>query len=221
MHKIRLGFIAVLLCALCAAAAQAADVVCVQPNALGGDDPYSIMQATLDNGQVIYYISMEDDPRFQMADVNFDGHDDFVPVISMGASNFFVAFFVYNPQTALYEPVQTVERGFCNYTLVPEKGYVVSSVNDGVRHRDVLIYQWQNGALQLLRRGTVAGLRSVEYDTAGMVERWDFSRSEIVIYDYTAGVEGGQLIFQEAFPDDDPQYEEHLTLFETKLWEGL
>lgn len=221
MKKIRMAFALMLLCTMLTVSAHAVEVVCVQIYAPGADWEYSVMQAKLDNGQIVYYLNMSSEPRYIMEDVNFDGHDDFVPTTAMGASNFFSAFFLYNPQSGQYEPVYTVDQGFCNYTLMPEKGYVISSVNDGWRNRDIKVYQWQEGSLVLIRRATVSDLHTVEFEDAGMIERWDFSQNEMIIHDYTTGEEGGQVIFQETYPGDDSQVEEHLAALDAALWEGL
>lgn len=130
-------------------------------------------------------------------------------------------FYLFNPQTAQYEPVYTGDQGLCNYTLMPEEGYVVSSVSDGWRDGETQIYQWQDGALKLLRRATVRAARTVDLDDTGMVEQWDFNQYEMIVCDYTADEEGGQIIWRETYPEDDSQYEEHLALFDAKLWEGL
>ena len=46
------------------------------------------------NGQELYFVSLERDPRVLMEDVNFDGIDDVVVYTAVGASNFFTEFFV-------------------------------------------------------------------------------------------------------------------------------
>ena len=50
----------------------------------------NIHRYTAPNGQEIYYISREEEwATVQQADVNFDGHDDLVFLITQGASNGF------------------------------------------------------------------------------------------------------------------------------------
>lgn len=41
------------------------------------------LKATMDNGQVIHYLSMENEPLHRMEDVNFDGHED-IPIEHTG-----------------------------------------------------------------------------------------------------------------------------------------
>lgn len=221
MKKAIISCVLLLILIMLAAAAQAVAIVCVQENALGTDFAYNIMQATLDNGQVIYYISTTEDGWAEMADVNFDGYDDFVPVVVKGARNLCSVFYLYDPQTGQYEPLHTVDRGFWNYSLDEEKQYVISHEQDGYRDGEKKIYAWQGNELILLRSATVGYLHTVEFDDTGMTERLDFSRYEVIIRDYTTNQESGQIIYRETYPNDDPQYEEHLALLDAALWEGL
>lgn len=221
MKRVKVGCLLFLLVTMFTVAAQASNIVCVQNNALGADFEYCIMEATLDNGQIIYYLATDGSGWYQMEDVNFDGHDDFVPATTRGASNFFSAFYLYNPQTGQYEPVYTGDQGLCNYTLDQEKRYVVSSVNDGYRNGETKIYAWQGSMLTLLRSATVGSVHTVEFDGVGMTERWDFSHYEMIIRDYTTEAAGGQIIYQQTYLDDDPLYEEHLLALDSLLWDGM
>jgi len=221
MKKRGMGCVLLCLIVMISAVASAVEVVCVQNGALGGDFEYSIMKATLDNGQILYYLSQEEYGAYQMEDVNFDGHDDFVPTIVMGARNFFSVFYLYNLETGQYEPVYTEDQGFCNYILFPEKGYFISSVSDGYRDGETKIYAWEGNTPVLLRSATVGSLHTVEFEDAAMIERWDFGRYEMVIRDYTKETDSEQIIYQQVYAEDDPQVEEHLAMLDTKLWEGM
>ena len=205
------------------AAAHAADIdiVCVQKNALGADFPSYIMMATLDNGQVIYYTSADENGWFLTDDVNFDGYADFAPVVVRGARNICQVFYLYNPQADQYEPLYMEDQGFWNYTLNAEKRYITSHEQDGYRDGEIKIYEWQDNALALLRGATVGTLRTVEFGDDGMTERWDFKFYEIVARDYTKAVEGGEIIYRQTYSEDDPQYEEHLAMLNEALWDGL
>lgn len=128
---------------------------------------------------------------------------------------------MYNPATGQYEPLRGVDQGFCNYTLVPEKRYVISSMNDGYQYGETKIYQWHENTLALLRSATVANVYSTEYDEDSYTERWDFSRYELIVYDHTQDEQSGQIIYHETYPDDDPQFEAHRASLDAALWEGL
>lgn len=221
MRKTRIGIVLLLFVLLFTIPAQALEVECLQTNALGADYEHCIMKATLDNGQVIYYISKDEDAWGQMEDVNFDGYDDFAPIIVRGATNFISAFYLYNPQSGRYEPLYGYEEGFCNYSLDPEKGYVVSSLNDGYQYGVRKIYKWQENKLVLLRSATSAKVHTTEFRDDGYTESWDYRHYEMIVYDHSKDQQGGQIIYQQTYPDDDPQFEEHQELFIAALWEGL
>ena len=57
------------------------------------DDEY-IHQYLAPNGQLLWFTAMEQEPYISFEDVNFDGCEDIVIVVAMGASNAFAEFFV-------------------------------------------------------------------------------------------------------------------------------
>lgn len=221
MQKTRIGIVLLLFVLLFTITAQALEIECLQTNALGAESEHSIMKAMLDNGQTIYYLSREEDGPGKMEDVNFDGHDDFVPIISLGASNFFCAFFPYNPQSGQYEPLYGFDQGFCNYTLDPDRGYVISSVNDGYQYGETKIFRWQGDTLVLLRSAKSATVHTVEYREDGCTEQWDFTHYEMIVYDHTKDEQSDPIIYQQTYPNDDPQFEEHQRLLNDALWNGI
>lgn len=148
-------------------------------------------------------------------------YDDFLPVVVQGARNLCSVFYLFNPQTGQYEPLHTVDQGFWNYSLHEDEQCIVSHEQDGYRDGEIKIYAWRGNVLILLRRATIGTLRTVEFDDDGMTEHWDFSRYEIIARDYTRDAESGEIIYQQVYPQDDPQYEEHRALLDAALWEGL
>ena len=48
------------------------------------------------NGQELFFVSMEREPPVNREDVNGDGVDDLVVYTAIGASNYFVEFFVWD-----------------------------------------------------------------------------------------------------------------------------
>ena len=81
----------VLLLALLLCLPAAAEIVGTTPQ-----DEY-IHRYVAPNGQEIYYVSHEDEwATVQQQDVNFDGHDDLVFLITQGASNGFFEFYVWD-----------------------------------------------------------------------------------------------------------------------------
>lgn len=212
-----------LVLALFATAAYAADIVCLEKNALGAESDYCIMKATLGNGQVIHYLSTDDTGWHRMEDVNFDGYDDFVPFVVKGARNLCAVFYLYNPQTGLYESLNTPtdDTGYWNHSLDADKRYVISHVQDGWQYGEKRIYAWEGNTLVLLRSATVSQVHTFEYDDTGMTDRWDFTRNEMIVWDRTKELASEQVLYHEIYPDDDPAYEEHVALLEAALWDGL
>ena len=77
------GFIllsAILMITMCLAVTASAEIV-------GRTADGYIHRYTADNGQEIYFVSIEKEPPVRYEDVNFDGHPDLVMVTALGASN--------------------------------------------------------------------------------------------------------------------------------------
>ncbi len=118
-------------------------------------DQEYIHQYTAPNGQLLWFTAVEEVPHIKFEDVNYDGHEDIVVVVTRGANNFFSEFFLYDAQADVYtlatHPGQ--DEGMCNYGLYPELGLVESFVNSGnagllhVRN----LYRWEGNNLQLIR----------------------------------------------------------------------
>ena len=220
MRKIKMGFGLCFVLVLFWTAAFGAEIECVQRGAQGTDTEYNVMKAVLDNAQTLYYLALEDSGRYLMEDVNFDGYADFVPVTAIGARNFFSLFFLFDLQTEQYEPLPGGES-FCNYDLQDEKKLLVSSISDGYRDGEIKIYRWEGNTPVLLRSAKVGNLHTQEFSEKEMWERWDFAQYEMIVLDYTATTEGGQVIYQRIYPEDDPQVEIHLEDLHAALWQGL
>lgn len=92
-----------------------------------------IHQYIAPNGQALYFTAVEEAPPITFRDVNFDGVTDIVIFVSMGASNFFTEFFVYDTAAGEYIRAEHrgIDYGLCNYQLYPEYGIVVSQANNG------------------------------------------------------------------------------------------
>ena len=122
-----------------------------------GTTPQSeyIHRYTAPNGQELYYVSREDEyAAVRKEDVNFDGHDDLVFLITQGASNAFYEFFVWDDgQYVLAGRNQLDELGIGNYALDPQNGYVISHYSNGwagLLH-EKHIFRWEGNDLKLVR----------------------------------------------------------------------
>ena len=118
------------------------------------DDEY-IHQYLAPNGQLLWFTAMEQEPHISFEDVNFDGYEDIVIVVTRGASNFFAEFFVYDPNADAYTLAthHDTDAGICNYRLYPEYGIVeshASNGNAGLLHVWNL-YHWEGNNLKLIR----------------------------------------------------------------------
>lgn len=118
------------------------------------DDEY-IHQYVAPNGQLLWFTALEQEPYIKQEDVNFDGYEDIVIVVTQGASNFFAEFFVYDPTTDVYifATHHDTDAGICNYQLYPEYGIVeshASNGNAGLLHV-IKLYRWEGTNLRLIR----------------------------------------------------------------------
>ena len=118
------------------------------------DDEY-IHQYLAPNGQLLWFTAMEQEPHISFEDVNFDGCEDIVIVVAMGASNYFAEFFVYDPNADAYALAthHDTDAGICNYRLHPEYGIVescASNGNAGLLHV-IKLYRWDGNNLKCIR----------------------------------------------------------------------
>lgn len=109
----------------------------------------------------------------EMADVNFDGHDDLVLMTRLGASNACYVFFLWDEAQGRFSSSST--PALWNYALFPEKQLLFSHTNNGsagLLHESA-VYGWEDG--------TLTRLRSVVWDTY-QESGYDFGDSS---YTYT------------------------------------
>lgn len=107
-----------------------------------------------DNRQNLYFTAMEEYPYILREDVNFDGMNDYVVHVTLGASNFFSEFFVRQGDNYVRAEHPGIDYGVCNYSLIPERGYVVSRANNGSAGalHETCIFQWNGTKLHLVRQ---------------------------------------------------------------------
>ncbi|HIT68912.1 MAG TPA: hypothetical protein IAC36_03330 [Candidatus Aphodomonas merdavium] len=149
-----------MICAMLCIGLVLAGISCTAEELVGFSGKYSeqyIYRYTAPNGQEIYYVSNEpeDGPAAPvLEDVNFDGVEDIVIPVAIGASNFFSVFYVWNGEEYVRARWNSgSETGLPNYTLYPEEGYVVCETNDGyvgALHQRY-IYRWDGTDLEVVR----------------------------------------------------------------------
>lgn len=106
------------------------------------------------NNVLLQTIELEDyntdaEPHWpKLIDLNFDGYNDLSLVISRGTLGEFYAYWLYNPETGLFEEAIFEDVLPVNADIDPEHKQIVSSAN--VRHAylsNVLIQHWEGNRL--------------------------------------------------------------------------
>lgn len=212
--------VAMLVAALLLGAVASAEVVGV-----AGDD--YIIRHIAPNGQELFFVAMEPEPFVIEEDVNFDGVPDLVVTTVRGASNFFCEFFIrVGDQYSMVEH-PFMDYGFCNHTLYPEQGVVVSHTNDGYAGalHETHLYRWDGDSLVLLRRAVSDSLENWVFDGQTRTQTIDDAMIHMQIWDYSRNIYEGELIWEKIIALDDPAVSGELDgIFaeeEAALWEGL
>ena len=198
------------------------EIVAVTPQ-----DDY-IHRYTAPNGQEIYYISREDEWAIvNQEDVNFDGHDDLVFMITRGASNGFFEFYVWDEgQYVLAGRNEFLEFGLGNYSLDPENGYVISHYSNGwagLLHEEH-IFRWKGNNLELVRYAVSENHKTsvFEGDVYVTIENNDLVHVRVFECRYGGDNREDEVIFErivsmkEGF-DEQALLEEE----DAALWNGL
>jgi len=199
--------------------------ICKVGMSYNGDSIYSWLAP---NEQTLYFTALED-PLIKFEDVNFDGHEDVVIFISRGASNFFTEFFVWDDGQYVYAKHPGLEHGICNYHLYPEYGIVHSDAQNGsagAEHEDVLL-RWEGTDLQVIRRAVSENATEMTWfsDGGGYTMHTDLQNLHVRVWDYTANVPEGELIYETIISHQSIESGEAYTrLFageQEALWRGI
>ena len=180
------------------------------------------------NGQEIYYISREDEwATVQEADVNFDGQDDLVFLVTLGASNGFFEFWLRDgEQYILARRNEFLDTGIPNYELYPELRFVTSYHQigwAGLLH-EKHIFRWEGNSLKLVRyavcREQVTSL--FEGDTYIRIENQDRLVSQVYECRYDGFERSDELIYEKTVSMSEGFDEQALLAAEDEaLWNGL
>ncbi|MBR4068491.1 MAG: hypothetical protein IKK08_07695 [Clostridia bacterium] len=174
-----------------------------------------------DNGQTLFFTSMEEYPSVYQEDVNFDGAMDLVVVTARGTSNEFCAFFVRTDATYEYVQVPQLENGLCSYVLYPQQKLVLSRSNNGAAgaYHETAVFRWEGNQLKILRRS--CGEMAVDrYEQNGMM----ISASNpqlllLTVWDYASNPSEGTLVYENKVLLAAAQ--DNLTYQEAAFWQGI
>ena len=180
------------------------------------------------NGQEIYYVSREDKYALvKEEDVNFDGHDDLVMLITQGASNAFYEFYVWNDgQYALAGRNALLDWGLGNYTLDAQNGYVISHYTNGwagMLHEEH-IFRWKGNDLELVRYAISEHKKTelMEGDVFVTIENCDLLHVRVFDCRYGEYERTDDVIFEEVASVSEG-FDELVLLDREReaLWQGL
>lgn len=178
-----------------------------------------IHRYTADNGQDIYFVSNTEEPCVEYDDVNFDGHPDLAVVTTMGASNTWYEFYLWNGSEYAYAERWTSD--IINYYLVNGK-YLVSMSNDG--NAGVLchaqICAWDGNVLKPVRTMVSEEETNIVWENRTMTETINLDRLHVVVRALTS-IEGSADVLWEKTYDPMPEDQNVLDEMNTHLWQGL
>lgn len=173
-----------------------------------------------EQGRRIYFTALEEEPYIQRADVNFDGAEDIAVVVSLGASNYYSEFFVWDGEKYVQAAHEGMDYGLCNYQLYPEKGLVLSQANNGFAGalHEMCLFRWEGTELKLIRRA-VAEQESeyIWYDDGYALRSCD-NRLRVTVRAYNAQTGEWEMSMDECVSLQDENW---YAREEAALWQGL
>ena len=132
-------------------------------------------------------------------DVNFDGRNDLVFYTSMGASNAWCEFFVFDGVRYHYVEHPGSEYGLPNYELHPQQGLVSTHANNGsagALHENCL-FRWEGNQLKLIRRAVGEEYKETDYQADRYVETTWNDRIRFRVYHQSEETGEGTVVFEE------------------------
>lgn len=183
----------------------------------------NIVRYLAENGQEIFFTTLETNPKVKMEDVNFDGQSDIVAFTVLGSSNFFCEFFVYDG--AMYHQAEHphIAQGLCNYDLFPEKGIVQSQTIDGLAGalHDTCLFTWDGLDLKLIRRATGQQRTELENREGAHALVTYTDEVEWKVRDYANDPFEGSLLWEETLRLGEGDEQKALKREQKALWQGL
>ena len=209
------GFIllsAAIMISMCLAITASAEIV-------GRTADGYIHRYTADNGQEIYFVSIEEDAPVKYDDVNFDGHPDLAVVTALGASNAYYEFYVWNGSE--YEYAEHWAEKIINYELADGQ-YLVSRSNDGnagaLFHAEICV--WDGNVLKTIRTMVSEEETSIVWEGRIRTQTMNLDRLHVTLWEADSLAGEAAVLWEktyEPFPEDPAVFDE----IEAHLWEGL
>ncbi len=184
-----------------------------------------IHQYIAPNGQSIYFTAMVEEPHITFRDVNFDGVTDIVVFVTIGASNFYTEFFVYDRGTGEYVRAahRGIDYGLCNYQLYPEYGIVESQAVNGYAGalHEYCLFRWEGTDLKLIRRAVSEELTETSFDTDVYTNKTYKEILHMTVRDYQASEYGGTVIWEHTITVDESYARDIFAEEQEALWQGI
>ena len=172
----------------------------VETNILGFTSQGNYIHAyAAPNGQYICFDAMEEYPYITEEDVNFDGRADLVVLVSMGASNAWYEFFVFDGTRYQHVEHPGSEYGLPNYVLYPQQGLVgthASNGSAGALHENCL-YRWEGDQLKMIRRAVSEEYAETEFLSDRYVSTTWNDRIRFRVYENSPETGEGTIVFDE------------------------
>lgn len=209
------GFIllsAILMITMCLAVTASAEIV-------GRTADGYIHRYTADNGQEIYFVSIEKEPPVRYEDVNFDGHPDLVMVTALGASNAYYEFYLWNGSE--YEYAEHWIDDIINYELVDGQ-YLVSRSNDGnagtLFHAEICV--WDGNVLKSIRTIVSEEETSIVWEGRIGTQTTNLDRLHVTVWEADSLVGEATVLWEKTY-EPFPENQAALDEMEAHLWDGL
>lgn len=185
-----------------------------------------IHQYVAPNGQVLYFTSELEEPRFYLDDVNFDGWDDIAVMTISGATNAWYTFFTYDSVHDVYTHVPHYGAEFINYTTYPQYGIIASYGKNGYAGllHVTSLYRWEGNRLKQIRSSVSDEWAESSFlgDIYTQIIHGD--TLHVKVLDHTEGNDG-TVIYERFIPMDDLQdhadYQRICDEEMSALWQGL
>ena len=163
----------------------------------------------------------------QEKDVNFDGHDDLVFLITLGASNGFFEFYVWDDgQYVLAGHNALNDNGLPNFELYPEQELVVTNHQigwAGLLH-EKHIFRWEGNDLKLVRYAVSEHQKTAisQDDVFITVENYDLLHVRVFKCRYGEDERTNEVIIERVVSMSEG-FDERALLEEESaaLWQGL